>query len=197
MYGEHAFFRQQAPCTAARPFFLDVGANIGMHTLAALHAGCSTVSFEPMARNVGRLWQSVLRNGYEGRGTVFKAAAGAQPGAFVVHYEASNPGASRLLESVSAADAAASAASVEAASAYLAAAAARHTVPVDALELAFAVTVDSLFGLAGAEELDARALLPRHPTAAGGDASSIAAGGRRAVRPEDFAAVKVDAEGAP
>jgi len=45
--------------------FLDVGANIGMHTLGVAAHGFSTVSIEALGTNFEKLEQSVLANGFE------------------------------------------------------------------------------------------------------------------------------------
>jgi len=180
---EQIVFIERAPCTPERPFFLDVGANIGTQTLVALRYGCRTVSFEPMPQNAARLWQSISRNGLADRATLFRAAAGAVDGAFFMLYEAANPGASRLLQSVGSKDEAAALALPGTRSAAVAALARRTGVSAASVVLAHSVPVDALLLHGEGDAVGAAALLPQHPTLG------------RPMQAGDIAAVKIDAEG--
>lgn len=85
----------QAACSRERPLVLDVGANVGYYTIVAAAAGgCSVVALEPMGANAGRLWQSVLANGFADRVTLFKNAVGKTVSTVTMLLNTGNPGAS-------------------------------------------------------------------------------------------------------
>ncbi len=72
----------------------DVGANIGLHTLAlARRVGRSghVHAIEPEPRNFLALERAVIDAGFD-QVTLHRAAAGAEPGEFVLHVSASNRG---------------------------------------------------------------------------------------------------------
>lgn len=64
----------QSACTRERPVTLDVGGNIGLFAVAAGAYGCTVLVVEPLTTNVGRLWHTVKRNGWEDRVLLFKHA---------------------------------------------------------------------------------------------------------------------------
>ncbi len=59
---------------------LDLGANIGMFTLAAAAGGYSATAYEPVGPNVDRIRASVHRNGFGERVRLVEAGLGAAPG---------------------------------------------------------------------------------------------------------------------
>ena len=65
--------------------FVDVGANIGNHTLVAAGLGAVVHAFEPVPRLVESLRANVSLNHLEGRVTVFNAAVGDRQGTAVLH----------------------------------------------------------------------------------------------------------------
>ena len=83
-----------AACSRERPFVLDLGGNIGLFTLVAANAGCSVVAVEPTVNNAGVLWQSVLKNGFEDRVTLFKNAVGLDERLIVMLFNERNSGGS-------------------------------------------------------------------------------------------------------
>jgi len=56
--------------------FLDVGANVGLHSLVALSAGARVTSFEPVPRLAARLRRNLERNHATGRVRVVPSAVG-------------------------------------------------------------------------------------------------------------------------
>jgi len=61
--------------------FVDVGAHIGIYSIAALRAGADRVlAFEPLERSQSRLERNLVLNGLQGGVTLFRGAAGAEAG---------------------------------------------------------------------------------------------------------------------
>jgi FkbM family methyltransferase len=85
-----------AACSRERPFVLDVGGNIGYYTLVAAATGCSVVAVEPLSANTGRLFASILANGFEDQVTLFKNAVGKDSRLVTLDLNAGNPGASSV-----------------------------------------------------------------------------------------------------
>jgi FkbM family methyltransferase len=84
----------RSSCSRERPFVLDIGGNIGYYTLVAAATGCSVVTVEPLSANIGRLWQSVLANRFEGQVSLFKNAVGKDKRLVTLSLNRGNPGAS-------------------------------------------------------------------------------------------------------
>ena len=61
--------------------FVDVGANIGYHSLCVASHGFRTLSIEALDSNYGALARSVSLNGYESRMHTYHAAVAAAPAA--------------------------------------------------------------------------------------------------------------------
>lgn len=59
--------RAASPRARAAPLLLDVGANIGMYSLAAASVGAHVVAMEPMPSNAVRLLASARRNNWQSR----------------------------------------------------------------------------------------------------------------------------------
>lgn len=78
--------------------FLDVGANIGTHTVYADKEGAFSRFFciEPDCRNVEVLSVNVRLNGMDDRVRVFQCAAGSEAGVLPLHRSSTNFGASTL-----------------------------------------------------------------------------------------------------
>lgn len=57
-----------------RPILIDIGANIGMHSLAAAAAGVDVIAFEPFRANWGRICNSIKKNSLESKLTLWNAA---------------------------------------------------------------------------------------------------------------------------
>lgn len=88
-----------APCTAAQPYFIDGGANVGSWALlAAVSAGCHVIAFEPLQANVDRLLASVASNNVSSRFTVFRNALGAAPASTSIEVSFGNSGGNRLAD---------------------------------------------------------------------------------------------------
>jgi FkbM family methyltransferase len=85
-----------AACSRERPFVLDVGGNIGYYTLVTAATGCSVVAVEPLSANTGRLFASILANGFEDQVTLFKNAVGKDSRLVTLDLNAGNPGASSV-----------------------------------------------------------------------------------------------------
>lgn len=83
-------------CSRERPFMLDVGGNVGYYTIVAAGTGCSVLTVEPLAANIGRLWQSVLANRFEDRVTLFKNVIGKDVRLVTMQLNEGNPGASHV-----------------------------------------------------------------------------------------------------
>ena len=80
--------RARVPREGAPPVALDVGANIGLATLAmatALPASARLLALEPSPRNLVHLRRNLAANGFEQRVDVVAAAAGAEPGSLSFH----------------------------------------------------------------------------------------------------------------
>ena len=76
-----------APLEGA-PVVLDVGANIGVATMAmatVLHGPARWLAVEPSPRNLAHLRRNLAANGLEQRVEVIAAAAGAEPGSLAFH----------------------------------------------------------------------------------------------------------------
>lgn len=84
---------------------LDVGGNIGYYTLVAAAGGCSVVAVEPLTANVGRLFASILANGFEDHVSLFKNAVGKDARLVTLDMNAGNPGASSVSDGGADADA--------------------------------------------------------------------------------------------
>jgi FkbM family methyltransferase len=74
--------------------FVDVGANIGYYTCLAGAAGVPVLAFEPHARNLWNLFESIRLNDFKNI-EVFPMALGAEPGIAEI-YGATGPSASLL-----------------------------------------------------------------------------------------------------
>jgi FkbM family methyltransferase len=91
-------------CVSSRdgtPVVLDVGANIGLATLAmstALPDGARMLAFEPSPRNLVQLRRNLAENGLASRVEVVAAAAGAEAGSLSFH-EAAYGAGSHLVSS--------------------------------------------------------------------------------------------------
>jgi FkbM family methyltransferase len=83
---------------AADAVFVDVGANIGTHTVYALKTGRFTraVAFEPEPRNASLLAMNIEANGFANAVTVIPKAAGEVAGTAVLHLHPRNKGAHAL-----------------------------------------------------------------------------------------------------
>jgi FkbM family methyltransferase len=77
---------------------VDVGANIGTHTVYAMRTGrfVRAVAFEPEPRNARLLRMNLEANGLAGSTTVVEKAAGAEPGSALLHLHPRNKGAHAL-----------------------------------------------------------------------------------------------------
>ena len=56
------------------PVMVDVGANIGYFSLAALALGARVIAFEPMSRNARKLSKSIFRNNFQNSITLYQNA---------------------------------------------------------------------------------------------------------------------------
>jgi FkbM family methyltransferase len=65
--------------------FLDVGGNIGNHTLVAASTGARIHAFEPVPRLGDRLLANIRLNGWEDRLELFRCALGAEEGTVTLH----------------------------------------------------------------------------------------------------------------
>ena len=61
--------------TGRIPVMVDVGAELGYFSLAAASLGAHVVAFEPTSKNARKLSKSILKNGFEGKVTLFQNAA--------------------------------------------------------------------------------------------------------------------------
>lgn len=78
---------------------LDIGANIGNHTLFLAHHGRLVMAFEPNVRLVDAIKKSVSLNSYENRVEIVNAAIGAKAGRGAMNFpEAGNLGMGRVVE---------------------------------------------------------------------------------------------------
>ena len=79
----------------AKTVFLELGANIGTHTLYAMRSGrfARAVVFEPEPRNARLLTMNIDINALADRVIVVEKAAGAAPGRAVMHLHPRNKGA--------------------------------------------------------------------------------------------------------
>lgn len=78
---------------------VDVGANIGNHTVFLAHYGRFVVALEPNARLVEAITKSVTLNGYDSRVDIVNAAAGSKAGkGMMILPEESNLGMGRVAE---------------------------------------------------------------------------------------------------
>src|SRR6516164_2114420 len=75
--------------------FVDVGAHIGTHTIYALRTGrfARAIAFEPAPRNADLFVRNLEANGLSQAAVVVPKAAGAAPGAAVLHLHPRNTGA--------------------------------------------------------------------------------------------------------
>jgi len=73
---DHVADLQRAVSNLDRPFFVDVGGNIGQYSLAALAAGAEhAFVFEPLSKNLQTMCDSIMLNpGYHERASVFARA---------------------------------------------------------------------------------------------------------------------------
>lgn len=80
---------------AGNAVFVDAGANIGTHTLYAMHDGAfaRAIAFEPEPNNARLLRMNVAANALEDRVTVIEAALGASEGRAALHLHPRNKGA--------------------------------------------------------------------------------------------------------
>ena len=67
----------QVACSKSRPFMLDVGSNIGSYAVPAAALGCYVVAFDPAVENLGRVVESMRRNGALDRATFYQNFVGA------------------------------------------------------------------------------------------------------------------------
>jgi FkbM family methyltransferase len=88
---------QRLPANAV---FVDVGAHIGTHTIYALRTGrfARAIAFEPAPRNADLLVRNLEANGLSQAAVVVPKAAGAAPGAAVLHLHPRNTGAHAIGE---------------------------------------------------------------------------------------------------
>jgi FkbM family methyltransferase len=84
------------PCTAERPYMLDIGANLGVYTILGASRGCRAIAFEPLSQNILRLQQSLQRMGAEKRALLFKHAVGKSFTPVKIGFRPFNPGASAI-----------------------------------------------------------------------------------------------------
>lgn len=84
------------PCTAERPYMLDIGSNLGVFTLIGAERGCHAVAFEPLSENIHRLSHSVKVNGFEDRVILMQHAVGKYFTEVTIGFRPSNPGASGI-----------------------------------------------------------------------------------------------------
>jgi FkbM family methyltransferase len=84
------------PCTAERPYMLDIGSNLGVFTLIGAERGCHAVAFEPLSENIHRLSHSVKTNGYESQVMLLQHAVGKYFTDVTIGFRPSNPGASGI-----------------------------------------------------------------------------------------------------
>ena len=64
----------------APPMLIDLGANIGMYSLAAAAAGNAVIAFEPMPTNAMRLLASVRKNSFQARFHLVSVCVSDEPG---------------------------------------------------------------------------------------------------------------------
>jgi FkbM family methyltransferase len=93
---DYNFLLAMGPCTAARPYMLDIGANLGVYTILGASRGCRSVSFEPLSGNILRLRQSLEGLGVAHNALLFKHAVGKAFAPVKIGFRPSNPGASAL-----------------------------------------------------------------------------------------------------
>src|SRR6516162_2018651 len=88
---------QRLPANAV---FVDVGAHIGTHTIYALRTGrfARAIAFEPAPRNADLFVRNLAANGLSQVAVVVPKAAGAAPGAAVLHLHPRNTGAHAIGE---------------------------------------------------------------------------------------------------
>src|SRR5499427_9422442 len=88
---------QRLPANAV---FVDVGAHIGTHTIYALRTGrfARAIAFEPEPRNADLLVRNLEANGLSHAAVIVPKAAGAAPGAAVLHLHPRNTGAHAIGE---------------------------------------------------------------------------------------------------
>lgn len=91
--GERALL---APYLASGRVFVDVGANVGSHTLAAARAGARVVALEANPATADRLAFNVTANGFDGV-EILRKAAGAAHGEMALWCEPSNCGFATLV----------------------------------------------------------------------------------------------------
>jgi FkbM family methyltransferase len=84
------------PCSAARPYALDVGANVGAFTLLAAALGCHVIAVEPLEANLARLAASVAAAGLGHRVTLLRNAVSNAPGAAALRVTRGNSGGNQL-----------------------------------------------------------------------------------------------------
>jgi FkbM family methyltransferase len=82
-----------------RRIFLDIGANIGTHSIYALRSGRfdRVIAVEPAPANAALFRANMALNGVTGRVRLHQAAAGASPGRMRLHLDDTNHGAHSLL----------------------------------------------------------------------------------------------------
>src|SRR5262249_44751408 len=95
--GEGLSAAQRLPANAV---FVDVGAHIGTHTIYALRTGrfARAIAFEPAPRNADLLVRNLGASGLAEAAVVVPRAAGASPGAAVLHLHPRNTGAHAIGE---------------------------------------------------------------------------------------------------
>jgi FkbM family methyltransferase len=78
--------------------FIDAGANIGTHTVYALHTGrfARALACEPEPKNLGLLEMNMAANGLSARVRIIPKALGAQPGTATLHLHPRNKGGHSL-----------------------------------------------------------------------------------------------------
>jgi FkbM family methyltransferase len=85
----------------AGDLFIDVGGNIGNHTLIAAQTGANVLTFEPLARLADRIEASLQLNGLSGRVNVLRHALGDKKGSGVLNIALrSDDGSHSLIEGV-------------------------------------------------------------------------------------------------
>lgn len=68
----------QSWCSRERPVVLEIGAGIGLFSALALGSGCTAVLLEPKLESSVRLWQTIVKSGWESHAYLYKNAVGKQ-----------------------------------------------------------------------------------------------------------------------
>ncbi len=79
-------------------YFLDIGGNIGMWTLAAANAQFETFTIEPSRENYSRICETVNKNGFHDRVHLMTVAATSTPQVFQLNVPSGNKGGTQVKE---------------------------------------------------------------------------------------------------